>query len=145
MNAYDFLNQPRRIEDEIEKKREQVELWQSIATSTTAQMGGERVQTSGNQQKMASAVEKCVDIKSEILELEAEKQRAISDIIGIIEKLSPTEFTVIFRTCLNYYSLREIADEKGKSYAWAKGVKRRAVRKVQKLLDEGEKENEWNV
>ena len=66
MKAQDYLKQLKMIDVMIDNKISEREHWFSIACNTTAQYGGERVQTSGSKQKMADAVEKFVDMGEEI-------------------------------------------------------------------------------
>ena len=65
-NAREFLKQPKKLDKMIENKLIEKSQWKAIATSTTAQMGGERVQTSGSKQRMSDAVDKYVDMENEI-------------------------------------------------------------------------------
>lgn len=142
MNAIEFLEQPRKLEKMIEYKAEERERWLTIATKTTAQMGGERVQSSGSQQKMADAVEKCVDLAKEAEEIQLQLIDALQYVIKVIEKLSATEYEVMYKIYVKYYTLQQVAETSDRTYGWAKGVRRRAIRKVQKILDERENKNE---
>lgn len=110
--------------------------WQELALSITANMGGERVQSSGSKSKMADAVENCVDAEAYILaaveSLVAEKR----EIVSTIEQVdSPICYNVLHLRYIQYKSLQEIADKYNKSYEWAKTTHGRAVANVQRILD----------
>ena len=67
-SAKEFLRQARKIETIIRNKSAEREKWLEIAAAVTTNPDGDRVKSSGNQQKMASAVERYADIDREIEE-----------------------------------------------------------------------------
>lgn len=163
MNAKAYLLRLIKIEKMIENKRAEKLYWQGIAYSVTAGGGTvqikdkngkaivhgvEKVQSSGSQQKMASAVDRYVDIEREIDEctrrLEEERQK----IISMIERLDAIPYDILSKMYVgiineedrkrHYMNLQEIADLYGKSYSWADKNHRAAVRELQKILKECE-------
>ena len=66
MKAKDYLQQVQKIDVIIKNKIIEKEQWMSMATSTTASSDGERVQSSGSQQKMADAVVRYVELEADI-------------------------------------------------------------------------------
>lgn len=143
MEAKKFLNQLKKLDKIIENKLAEKAQWFAIATGTTAQMDSDRVQSSGSQQKMAGAVEKYIDIEREIdarIDTLVDKKQAV---IEVIEQLSTTEYDLLHKMYVQYYTLYEIADKYGKTYSWATTVHGRALKNVQKILDDKErKQNE---
>jgi hypothetical protein len=138
MLAKDFLRQVEKLDTLIRNKLIEQEQWRDIALGITANIGGEKVQASGNQQKMASAIEKCVDMESEIDALVDALVDTKRKVIATIEKLdSPTEYDVLHKRYIQHLSLQEIADEKGRDYGWATTTHGRALKSVQMLLDRG--------
>lgn len=110
--------------------------WQELALSITANMGGERVQSSGSKSKMADAVEHCVDAEDYILRSVRNMKEEKRDILSVIEQVdSPICYNILFKRYFQYMSLQEIADHYGNSYEWAKTTHGRAVANVQKILD----------
>ena len=109
--------------------------WRSIATGTTAQMGGERVQSSGSQQKMADAVDRYVDIENEIDKFIDKLVDKKKDVISVIEHLNATEYDILHKVYVQYFTLDEVAEMYEKTYSWATTVHGRALRNVQKILD----------
>jgi len=65
-DAKNYLLQVERIDVRIQNKLIERQQWRDIALGITASAGGERVQASSSQQKMADAIEKCVDMETEI-------------------------------------------------------------------------------
>lgn len=110
--------------------------WQELARSITANMGGERVQSSGSKSKMANAVEHCVDAEAYILAAVDQLIREKREIVSTIEQVgSPICYNVLHMRYIQYKSLQEIADKYRKSYDWAKTTHGRAVAAVQRILD----------
>lgn len=136
MKAKDYLQQVQKIDVIIKNKIIEKEQWMSMATSTTASSDGERVQSSGSQQKMADAVVRYV-------ELEADIDRHINslidtkkDVIEVIEQLPAIEYDILHRVYIQYKDLNDVAAEYGKTYSWITTVHGRALQHVQDVLDE---------
>lgn len=141
MKAEDFLEQVETIDTLVKNKLIERQQWQDLAQSITAQMGGERVQSSGNPSKMADAVIACTDMIDEInaqVKRLAIKKR---DVVSAIEQLKMIEYDVLHMKYIQYKDFFEIADKYGKDYNWATTVHGRAKKSVQRILDE-RKQNE---
>lgn len=140
MDAKEFLRQAEKLDVRIRNKLIEQQQWRDIALGITANMEGERVQSSGTKSKMADAVERCVDMEAEINSLVDILIDTKKEVVQTIEKLySPIEYDVLHKRFIQYKTLQEIADEYKKDYGWAKSTCKRAVRHVQALLDEKEK------
>ena len=136
MNAKDYLQQPKKLDMMILNKLAEQRQWRDIALGITANMEGERVQSSGAKTKMADAVEKCVDMEAEINSLIDTLIDVKKDVIQTIEKLdSPVEYDVLHRRYIQYISLQDIADHYHKDYGWATTVHGRALKSLQAILD----------
>lgn len=136
MNAKEFLKQPKKLDLMIKNKQIEIEQWKAIATGTTAQMNGERVQSSGSQQKMADAIDKYVDIEAEISECINAMIRKKMDVISVIEQLNPVQYDVLHKIYVQYYTYSQVADSYGKREGWVATIHGRALLNVQKILDE---------
>ena len=111
MNAKDFLQQPKKLDMMIVNKLAEQRQWRDVALGITANMEGERVQSAGTQSRMADAVEKCVDMETEINSLIDSLIETKREVIQTIEKLdSPVEYDVLHRRYIQYISLQDIAD-----------------------------------
>jgi DNA-directed RNA polymerase specialized sigma subunit len=107
-------------------------------------MGGEKVQSTGSQSKMADAVIKCVDIEEEINSLIDKLIDTKKEVIQTIEKLdSATEYNVLHMRYIQNRGLQEIADHYGKEYGWATTTHGRALKSVGLILER--KKNEGNT
>ena len=137
MKAQDFLRQVRKLDLQITNKLIEQQQWKDIALGITANMDGERVQSSGLKSKMANAVEKCVDMETEIDSLIDKLIDTKKEVIQTIERLdSPTEYDVLHRRYIQFLSLQEIADHYRKDYGWATTTHGRALKSLQEILDE---------
>ena len=144
MKAKDFMCQLKKIDCMIENKLAEKQQWKSIATGTTAQMGGERVQTSSSKQKMADAVGRYTDIEREVDMCIDRLVDTKKDVISVIEKLELMEYDILHKHYVQYITLGEIGSSYGKSKGWAASVNGRALKNVQKILDEREeREKKW--
>ena len=137
MIAKDFLQQPKKLDMMIVNKLAEQRQWRDVALGITANMEGERVQSAGTQSRMADAVEKCVDMETEINSLIDSLIETKREVIQTIEKLdSPVEYDVLHRRYIQYISLQDIADHYHKDYGWATTVHGRALKSLQEILDE---------
>ena len=132
-----FLEQVERLDARITNKLIEQQQWRDIALGITANMDGERVQSSGAKSKMADAVGRCVDMEAEIDSLVDNLVDTKKEVIQTIEGLhSPTEYNVLHMRYIQYKSLQEIANRYGKDYGWATTTHGRALKNVQLILDE---------
>lgn len=140
MKAQDFLRQVRKLDLQITNKLIEQQQWRDIALGITANMDGERVQSSGGKSKMADALNKCVDIEAEIDGLVDKLIDTKKEVILAIEQLdSPTEYDVLHRRYIQFLSLQDIADHYRKDYGWATTTHGRALKSLQEILDGGNK------
>jgi DNA-directed RNA polymerase specialized sigma24 family protein len=143
MRAKEFLQQPKRIDCVIENKLAEKDQWKNIALGTTASGSeGERVQASGNQQKMENAIVKYLDIEKEI---DQDIDRLIEtkmDVIRVIEQLNPAEYNLLHKVYIQYFTLKEAAYKCDMSYSAATTAHGRALANVQRILDKRGTENE---
>lgn len=136
MEAKRFLNQLRKLDCMIENKLAERNHWKAISTGTSAQMGGERVQSSGSQQKMADAVGRYIDLEREIdrqIDLLIDEREKV---ISVIEQLNTVEYDLLHKVYVQYATLYEVASMYQKTYSWATTIHGRALKNVQRILDE---------
>ena len=130
-----FLERVEMIDTIIENKLIEQRQWKDLALSITANMDGERVQSSGSQSKMADAVTRCIDMEGEIAEavekLISEKQKVVRTIEGLY---SPTEYKLLHMRYIQHISLSDIADNLNKEYSWVTTTHGRALKSVQEIL-----------
>lgn len=138
MTAKEYLLQVKKLDMMISNKLQEVEHWKCIATSTNASGDGERVQASGSQQKMADAVARYMDIEREINAAIDELVDRRQEIITTIEQLPVTEYDILHKVYIQNIDFYDVADGYNKSYSWTTSVHGRALRNLQKILDERE-------
>ena len=127
-----YLEQVEKIDSIIKNKLIEQQQWKDLALGITANVSGERVQSSGTKSKMAEAVEKCVDMEAEIDSLIDKFIDTKKEVTQTIEQLySPIEYNVLHMRYIQYKSLQDIADHYGKNYEWAKVTCKRACNHVQ--------------
>lgn len=135
MKAKDYLQQISKLDKMIQNKMIEKEQWKDMATSTTASSDGERVQSSGSQQKMADAVCKYVAIEAEINSQIDKLIELKKDVISTIEQLPSTEYDLLHIVYIQFKSFEEAAEIYKKTYSWATTVHGRALKHVQDILD----------
>ena len=131
-----FLERAEKIEAILENKLIEQRQWRELALSITANMDGERVQTSKSTSKMADAVINCIAIEEEIAgiveKLIAEKQK----VTQTIEKLySPTEYKILHMRYIQHISLTDISEKLDKEYTWVTTTHGRALKHLESILE----------
>ena len=136
IEAKNYLLQVERLDSRIDNKLIERQQWRDIALGITANIGGERVQSSGSQQKMSEAIEKCLDMENEIDSLIDELIVTKKKVIDTIEKIySPTEYKILHMRYIQHISLKEIAIKLNREYSWVTTTHGRALKSVQNILD----------
>ena len=146
MNAKDFLNQLKRMEDSIKDKLEEVAQLKSIALTVVAvsnnviiegeKHNADRVQSSGSQQKMADAVCKYVDLEKEIddeVDRMVDKRDEVLSVINMLDK--PVQCAVLRKKYVQFKSFKRIAEEMNYTYQYIIEQHNKALKNLQKILD----------
>lgn len=131
MTAKRYLKQIEKYDTMIRNKRDEQQRWRDIATSIVANCEGERVQSSGNPQRMANAAEYTADLEAEIEECKVKRR----EIIATIERLDVIEYDLLHKVYVQYMTLKEVAIAKHNSESWATTTHGRALQHVQNILD----------
>lgn len=146
MKAIHYLRQIKTMDAKINSDIAELATLEALATKTTSVMGGERVQASGSQQKMADCVAKIVDMKEEI-------NKAIDSYIdykkearGLLTRCEGDCITLLHKRYFEFKTWELIAVEMGKSYQWVAGdLHKKSLAQFQKILDEWEREKGCTV
>ena len=137
MDAKAFLKRVESIDVKIRNKLIEQQQWKDIALGITANMDGERVQSSSGKSKMSDAIDRCVDMEKEIDELVDELVKVKKEVIQTIERLdSAVEYDVLHKRYIQHMDLQAIADHYGYEYGWATTTHGRALKSLQEILDE---------
>lgn len=132
-----FLERVEMFDAIVENKLIEQLQWRELAENITANMEGERVQTSmTTTSKMADAVINCVMIEEEIAvaveKLIAEK-RKVTQTLEMLD--SPIEYRLLHMRYIQHINLVDIADRLDQEYTWVTTTHGRALKNVQKILD----------
>lgn len=129
-----FLERLEKLDVLIECKLIERRQWYELATSITANIGGEVVQSSGSQSKMADAIDKCMDMESEIASAVDKLIAQKKDVTQTIEQVdNATWYKILHERYVQHIELKDIADSFGKSYDWVKSTHGRAIQCVQRI------------
>jgi DNA-directed RNA polymerase specialized sigma subunit len=136
--AQEYLEQVDKLNAMIENKMAEAQQWRDVALGITTSTEGERVQSSGSQQKMADAIDRVVDLQAEINGMIDRMINLKQEIIRSIEQLNATEYDVLHKRYIQGMTFDEIGAAKHKSKSWATTVHGRALQNLNKILDERE-------
>lgn len=107
-----------------------------MAEGTTAPITGDRVQSSGSQDKMGKLVCKMVDMQNEI---NADIDRFVdlkNEVIRVIEQVdNPHIYDVLYMFYVQEINWTEISKTLNFTYQWVHELKNRGFEQVQKILD----------
>ena len=135
MNAKEYLLQIKKLDLMIRNKKAEIQQLKDIAGSITPTMSGERVQSSGNPQRIADAIDKYLDIETEIQRDFEELLRKRREIIGKIEQLNAIEYDVLHKIYVQYLNFDEVAYACNYSRSWVTTVHGRALAHLQDILN----------
>lgn len=125
-----------RIRNKNKEKKRHYSLMMDAATSITANMSGERVQSSGSKHRMADTVDNKLtyiqNIDKQIAELEAEKQ----EIVATIDLLPKDEHDIIHKCYVQQMQLKQVASERNESYSSTTTTHGIALKRLGKILEE---------
>ena len=151
MKAKTFLSQITKLDKMIENKMIERNQWKDIALNTTSASASviingvkhsmDKVQSSGNPQKMADAVVRYVDIEAEIDRHIDELIDIKKDVINVIEQLETAKYDILHKVYVQHLSLYDVADAYDKTYSWVTTIHGKALKDVQKILDERDGED----
>ena len=135
MKAEAYLKQIDDYKCRIDLKKEQKAMWMEIASGTTSNMNGERVQSSSKKNKMADATIEMVTLDEEIESLKAQ----IQEIIRTIESLETKYYEFLMKRYIQGMSYKELRAYYNKSSSWLGYLKQDALNELQRVLYAKEK------
>lgn len=140
--AKSYLEEYKRLYTLALNKTAEKDRWTEImherATSVTAQMGGERVQSSGSKHRMADGIDSGIDrinqIERRIKELYAQMDAIVAD----IERLPEDKSDILYKVYVLYMSLKEVAASRGEAYSTVATNHGNALKLIENILNERE-------
>lgn len=139
MKAEDYLLQVHKLVKLIRNKKAEREMWYDLATSTTKPLSPDKVQSSGNPQKMADAVCERAGLEVIIQNTLEELEGKLLEIVTTLESLPAVHYDVLHLLYIQGKSLDEVSERYGKGRRWATNKKGVALRNLQRILDERER------
>lgn len=136
MDARTYLEQVGKLDRLIANKLIEMEQWRQIAQGISVSNDGERVKSSGSQQKMADAVVKIVEVEETINALVDHFVEVKLDVIDTIEKLDAKAYDLTHKRYIQGFDLLAISESTGESMSTLKHRHGKALKKVQAMLDE---------
>ncbi len=135
MNVKNYLQQVQKIDAVITNKMIEREQWLTLASSLSGQPDGERVKSSGSNQKMEDSVVMAIDAARDIDKYVARLRDVKSEISEVIQQIPVKEYDVLHKLYIQGKDLDDVATDNKKSYSWASTMHGRALAHVQGVLD----------
>lgn len=144
MNAREYLEQIKMLDELINNKLVEVCQLRCLATSCTAPTDREPGGSSGVSDRVGNIVAKIVDIQAETDEAIDRFIDLKRECISIIESVRPPiYYTILHKYHIQYMSLVDISEEIGYEYHYTCDLHRKAIAEVQKVLDERSREADF--
>lgn len=141
MTAKEYLQQIRKLKNEIKNKESELFLLECLATGTTAPTDREAVQTSNVSNKVGDLAVKIVMMQNEILKQKAEALEQISECISVIEKVrelpyktAETQYNILHKRYVGFKKLKQIAKEECYDYDYIRELHCLALDNVKKIM-----------
>lgn len=137
MTTDKYLSQINRCDHVIKNKMAEIQKLSNMATSISISPKEVDVQSSGNPDKMGSAVAKIADLQNEIKELVCEFVEKRRVIIGQIDSMENTDvYIVLYAHYVDNKDWNLISVEMGYSYRNIMRLKKRALQEFEKRYGE---------
>ena len=136
MQAIEYLRQIKRLDNLIHSKMEEVERLRCMAAKVTASSDGERVKSSGSQQKMADTVDKILDLQEEIKEDIDRFVTMKRNVMQVIDCMENADYiNLLYCRYFQYMTWEAIACRMGYTYKWVCTLHGRALNQMDAILD----------
>lgn len=136
MTAKEYLNQVRNLESKMKILKEEIDTLREMVVSTGAIQQGERVLSSGTQDKMAETICKINEKECEWNDLMREFALARANVIINIQKLNNPEYEqILYKRYCQSKKWEEIALEMNYTYQWVCKLHGRALLELDKILN----------
>ena len=132
MNVDNWLDDLKKLIEEIEDKKFEIEKWGSNAEGTGGRTDGERVQTTSTGDALVNAV--LVKLFTED-ELNALKVR-LAKRLEILKRLTADEYALIYKVYVQDFTLKQFARMRHRGSTWASEKHKAAKMHLQEILRE---------
>lgn len=139
MTAKEYLEQVQEKQEHWELKKLEVQRLKSLETSTTVSLNPNKVQSSGDKDKLGSAVTKRIVYEEEVVK-KAEQDflthRAnCIELLELLKQESFKHYKILHLRYIDYFDLDTTAQKANYSYQRAKELSSEGIAKFQKILD----------
>ena len=134
-DAQIYLEQVEKLDALIENKLIERRQWKDLALKITANMDGERVQSSGSKSRMADAVDKCIDAEETVALTVDKLMQQKQEVLNAIESLSPYDYKLLHKRYIQHIELKDIAEQWNKDYTTITTAHGRALVRLQQVLN----------
>lgn len=138
MKAEEYLMQVHKLVKLIKNNKAEREMWYDLATSTTKPLSPDKVQSSGNPQKMADAVCERAGLEAVIQNTLEELEGKLLEIKTTLESLPAVHYDVLHLIYIQGKRPEDVAEIYGRSKRWACSKRGDALRRLQRILDSRE-------
>jgi DNA-directed RNA polymerase specialized sigma subunit len=136
LDARVYLQQIAKDDKLIQNKCVEVYQLRCLATSVTAPMGTEPVQTSGVSDKVGNITAKIVDLEAEINRMIDKFIDDKQERIKVIEQVNePLQYNILHKHYVQGKKFREIAEEEHYTEVHISKQHQKALKKVQKIIN----------
>lgn len=136
VDAKTYLEEIERYETYIKSRIAEIYRLESLATSMTAALCDDKVQTSGDKDKIGKIVARILDEKDKLLKTVEYFFEVKSERIALIEQLENLlEYKVIHGKYIQYLELKDIAANENYTHQYICEVHNRAIENFQVLLN----------
>lgn len=136
MTAKEYLMQVKNLESKMKILKEEIDTLREMVVSTGAIQQGERVLSSGTQDKMAETICKINEKECEWNDLMREFALARANVIINIQKLNNPEYEqILYKRYCQSKKWEEIALEMNYTYQWVCKLHGRALLELDKVLN----------
>lgn len=140
MNAKDFLMRPAQLKCNIDMLADTITMLECQAENITAVLspvpGGK-----GQNKDFSAAVDRIVDLKKKLAQMNLERTNAIIEVETVIERIPCIkERPILKKQYLDDKTLKQIAVELKYSYQHTRDLHSKAIKEVQKILNKKEEQ-----
>lgn len=132
MNVYKWLDDLKKLIEEIENKKFEIEQWGSVAEGTGGRAEGERVQSTSTGDTMEVATIEKIFTQEE---LDTLKER-LAKRMEILKRLPADEYALMFKVYVMDFTLKQFARMKNRGSTWASEKHKAAKEHLQEILNE---------
>ena len=132
MQVDKWLDDLKKLIEEIENKKFEIEQWGSIAQGTGGRTEGERVQSTSTGDALETAAIEKMFTEDELNALKAQLARRLE----VLKRLTADEYALIFKVYVQDFTIKQYARAKHRGNTWAYELHGEAKKHLQEILNE---------